>query len=93
MADEAHRAVLLPDLTAEAGLHAMDEPALLAFIDETIELWHEWGKLIDVKTDVRQPLLKTVDTLESDLLGLDLLLVDDDPDDAGASFQAACRGG
>jgi len=79
VADEAHRAVLLPYLTAEAELHALDEPALLAFIDETIELWYEWGKLIDVKTDVRQPLLKTVDTLESDLLGLNLLLVDDDP--------------
>ncbi|MGZ8174261.1 MULTISPECIES: GGDEF domain-containing response regulator [Methylobacter] len=79
VADEAHRAMLLPYLIAEADLHALDEPALLAFIDETIELWHEWGKLIDVKTDVRQPLLKAVDTLESDLLGLNLLLVDDDP--------------
>jgi diguanylate cyclase (GGDEF)-like protein len=78
VADEAHRAMLLPYLTAEADLHALDEAALLAFIDETIELWHEWGKLIDVKTDVRQP-LKAVDTLESDLLGLNLLLVDDDP--------------
>jgi len=78
VADEAHRAMLLPYLTAEADLHALDEPALLAFIDETIELWHEWGKLIDVKTDVRQP-LKAVDTSESDLLGLNLLLVDDDP--------------
>ncbi|MDI1279003.1 diguanylate cyclase [Methylobacter sp.] len=77
VADEAHRAMLLPYLTAEADLHALDEPALLAFIDETIELWHEWGKLIDVKTDVRQP-LKAVDTSESDLLGLNLLLVDDD---------------
>jgi diguanylate cyclase (GGDEF)-like protein len=78
VADEAHRAMLLPYLIAEADLHALDEPALLAFIDETIELWHEWGKLIDVKTDVRQP-LKAVDTSESDLLGLNLLLVDDDP--------------
>ncbi|MDD4906991.1 MAG: HDOD domain-containing protein, partial [Methylobacter tundripaludum] len=78
VADEAHRAMLLPYLTAEADLHALDEPALLAFIDETIELWHEWGKLIDVKTDVRQP-LKAVDTSEPDLLGLNLLLVDDDP--------------
>ncbi|MDO9047070.1 MAG: diguanylate cyclase [Methylobacter sp.] len=79
VADEARRAVLLPDLTAEAGLYAMDEPALLTFIDEIIELWHEWGKLIDVKTDPRQSLLKTVAALESILPGLDLLLVDDDP--------------
>ncbi len=79
VADEASRAVLLPDLIAEAGLHALDESALLTFIDETIELWHEWGKLIDVKTDVRQSLLKTAAALESVLHGLDLLLVDDDP--------------
>ncbi|MGZ5009933.1 MAG: GGDEF domain-containing response regulator [Methylobacter sp.] len=79
IADEASRAALWPDLTAEAGLHAMDEPALLRFIDETIELWHDWGKLIDVKTDVRQSLLKTVAPTEPVLPGLDLLLVDDDP--------------
>ncbi|MDP1664178.1 MAG: diguanylate cyclase [Methylobacter sp.] len=79
VADEAHRAGLLPYLTEEADLHDLDEPALLAFIDETIELWHEWGKLIDVKTDARQPMLKTVDTVEAELLGLNLLLVDDDP--------------
>ncbi|HEY8095594.1 MAG TPA: diguanylate cyclase, partial [Methylobacter sp.] len=79
VADEAHRAVLLPDLIVEAGLHAFDEPSLLTFIDETIELWHEWGKLIDVKTDVRQSVQKTAAALESVLNGLDLLLVDDDP--------------
>lgn len=79
IADEAHRAALLPDLTAEASLHGLDEPALLTFIDETIELWHEWGKLIEVKTDVAQPLLKTAAALEPVLSGLNLLLVDDDP--------------
>ncbi|TAN71045.1 MAG: diguanylate cyclase [Methylobacter sp.] len=79
MADEAYRAVLLPYLTDEAGLHALDESALLTFIDEIIELWQEWGKLIDVKTDARQPMLKAVDTVEPGLLGLNLLLVDDDP--------------
>ncbi|WP_333873416.1 GGDEF domain-containing response regulator [Methylobacter sp.] len=78
VADEAYRAELLPDLKLEGYLHALDEPSLLAFIDETIELWHEWGKLIDVKTEVRQPLLKTVTAMES-VPGLDLLLVDDDP--------------
>ena len=79
VADESLRAVMWPDLAAEAGLHAMDEPALLRFIDETIELWHDWGKMIDVKTDVRQSLLKTVVATEPVLPGLDLLLVDDDP--------------
>jgi diguanylate cyclase (GGDEF)-like protein len=77
--DEDQRAELLPDLIEEASLHAFDEPALLEFISSTIELWHEWGKLIDVKTDVRQSLLKATDTLESALPGLDILLVDDDP--------------
>lgn len=79
VADDAHRAVLLPDLIAEAGLHALDEPALHTFIDETIELWHEWGKVCDVKTDVPQPVLKSVVALASVLPGLDMLLVDDDP--------------
>lgn len=79
IADDAHRAALLPDLTTEAGLHGLDEPTLLRFIDETIELWHEWGKLIEVKTDVSQPLLKIVDAFEPVLPGLNLLLVDDDP--------------
>ncbi|MGZ5026655.1 MAG: diguanylate cyclase [Methylobacter sp.] len=79
IADEAYRAELLPALTAEADLHAMDEPALMAFIDETIELWHEWGKLIDVKTDARQSLLKTATPKKAALSGLDLLLADDDP--------------
>lgn len=79
VADDAHRAILLPNLAEEAGLHALDEPALRTFIDEIIELWHDWGKLIEVRTDVRQSLLKTVSALESALPGLDLLLVDDDP--------------
>ncbi len=79
VADEAHRAVLLPGLTEEASLHALDESALSAFIDEIIELWQEWGALVEVKTDVRQPLLTTEVVLESVLPGLDLLLVDDDP--------------
>jgi two-component system cell cycle response regulator len=79
IADEAQRAALLPGLIAEAGLHALDELALPEFIDKTIELWHEWGKLIDIKTDVRQILQKTAAPEEPVLPGLDLLLVDDDP--------------
>lgn len=79
IADDELRAVLLPDLSAEAEFHGLDEPALLAFLNEIIELWQEWGKLIDVKTDVRQSLLKTVEPREAALPGLDLLLVDDDP--------------
>ena len=79
VADDAHRAVLLPNLTEEASLHDLDAPALLTFIDGTIELWHEWGKVCEVKTNVREPLLKTAVASESVLPGLSLLLVDDDP--------------
>lgn len=77
--EEADRATLLPDLTAEASLHGLDESALLIFIDETIKLWQEWGTLVDVKTDVRQPLPTKAADVEPVLPGLDLLLVDDDP--------------
>jgi len=80
VADENLRAAMWQDLATEAVLHAMDEAALLRFIDETIELWHDWGKLIDVKTDVRPSILKTVAATKPPALpGLDLLLVDDDP--------------
>jgi two-component system cell cycle response regulator len=79
VADENLRAALWQELAAEASLHAMDEPALLRFVNESTELWHDWGKLIDVKTDVRQSVLNTVATTEPVLRGLNLLLVDDDP--------------
>jgi len=79
VADENLRAAMWPDLATEAVHHAMDESALLKFIDETIELWHDWGKLIEVKTDVRPSILKTVAAEKPVLPGLDLLLVDDDP--------------
>lgn len=78
VADEQLRAVMWTELTAKAALHAMDESALLRFIDETVELWHDWGKLIDVKTDVRDSLVKNA-APEPVLPGLSLLLVDDDP--------------
>lgn len=79
VANEAHRTELLPDLKAEAGFHALDEPALLIFIDEITGLWHEWGKLIDVKTVVCSSPLGTEASAETGLPGLNLLLVDDDP--------------
>lgn len=79
VADEAHRAVLLPGLITEASLHTLDEPALHTFIDETIELWHEWGKVCDIKTDACLSVLKTAAILKSDLPGMDVLLIDDDP--------------
>jgi two-component system cell cycle response regulator len=100
--DESQRQDLLPALIEEASLHALDEQALLEFINNTIKLWHEWGKLIDVKTDVRQALLKTTAAAEAPLPGLDILLVDDDPImlarlskqlDASGNRVAVCRDG
>ncbi|MDI1230404.1 MAG: diguanylate cyclase [Methylobacter sp.] len=79
VADESQQAALLPSLIAAASLHALDEAELLTFVDQIIELWHEWGKVCDVKTDARQSWQKTVATLRSALSGLELLLVDDDP--------------
>ncbi|MDO9422688.1 MAG: diguanylate cyclase [Methylobacter sp.] len=79
VADEAHQAKLLPELIEEANFHALNELALLKFINETIELWHDLGKVYDIKTDVRKSLQKTAATMESFLPGLNLLLVDDDP--------------
>ncbi|WP_432742767.1 diguanylate cyclase [Methylobacter sp. G7] len=79
VADESQQAALLPNLIAAASLHALDEAELLTFVDQIIELWHEWGKVCDVKTDARQAWQKTVATLRSALSGLELLLVDDDP--------------
>ncbi|MGR9013156.1 MAG: diguanylate cyclase [Gammaproteobacteria bacterium] len=79
LADEEHRVQLLPKLKAEADFHALDGVALLTFIDEIIELWHEWGQVCDVKTDICQPLQETVVAMEPILPGLNVLLVDDDP--------------
>lgn len=93
VADDAHRAVLFPALTEEASLHDLHEPILLTLVDEIIKLWHEWGKLIDVKTDVRLSLKKTVAALEPVFSGFDLLLVDDDPITlARLSMQLAAEG-
>jgi Predicted signal transduction protein len=79
IADDAGRTALLPDLIVEASAHSLNEADLLSFIDETVDLWQEWGKLIDVKTNIRQSLLGTAANVEQALPSLDLLLVDDDP--------------
>jgi diguanylate cyclase (GGDEF)-like protein len=77
LADEGYRASLLTDLKTQACLHNLNETALIDFVDEVIEEWHEWGKLIDVNTTVQNSLPKAASE-ESMLSGLDLLLVDDD---------------
>lgn len=77
LADDSYRASLLTDLKTQARLHNLNETALIDFVDEVIEEWHEWGKLINVDTDVQNSVPKAASE-ESLLSGLDLLLVDDD---------------
>lgn len=77
LADECYRASLLTDLKTQASFHHLGETALIDFVDEVIEEWHEWGKLIEVNTNIQNSLPKAT-AAESIFSGLDLLLVDDD---------------
>jgi HD-like signal output (HDOD) protein len=79
VADDQYRTTLLPNLQQEATAHTLEGDGFNQFIDDISQKWHEWGKLIDIKTDVRLafPMSQRVQTEE--LPGLDLLLVDDDP--------------
>lgn len=76
LADECYRASLLTDLKTQASLHHLGETTLIDFVDEVIEEWHAWGKLIEVNTNIQNSLPKAT-SAESNLSGLDLLLVDD----------------
>ncbi|MFU8788345.1 MAG: diguanylate cyclase [Methylobacter sp.] len=79
LADDVQRVALLPDLIKEAAGHALDEASLPGFIDEVIGLWHDWGKVCDIKTDACQSVPKPDAPVQAPVLpGLSLLLVDDD---------------
>lgn len=79
IADEQYRINLLPDLQKEAAAHNLKGDGFNEFINDISQQWHVWGKMIDIKTDVR--LAFPIDQeLQIDILpGLDILLVDDDP--------------
>jgi diguanylate cyclase (GGDEF)-like protein len=79
VANDEYRTVLLPDLQQEADTHALEGDALSKFIDDINHQWHEWGKLIEVKTDVKLAFPVSQNAQTDKLPGLDLLLVDDDP--------------
>ncbi|MDD5578711.1 MAG: diguanylate cyclase [Methylobacter sp.] len=79
LANDAHQAVLLPTLEIEASHHALDKAALLKLVNEVNMNWHDWGKLIGLKTTIRPSLPAMIPSREKILPGLDLLLVDDDP--------------
>lgn len=78
LADENYRAALLPDIENESSQHGLEKISLLKFIDEVISTWHEWGRLIDINTEISQP-GPAPDDVGGSFPGLDLLLVDDDP--------------
>jgi diguanylate cyclase (GGDEF)-like protein len=77
LADEGYRAFLFTNLTTQASLHNFGEIALIDFVGEILEEWHEWGKLIEVNTTVQNALPKA-SSAEAVLSDLDLLLIGDD---------------
>jgi two-component system cell cycle response regulator len=79
IADGQRRDELLPNLQRQAEEHALERDFFEKFINEISQQWHEWGKLIEIKTDM-QPLFPVARQEPTETLpGLDLLLVDDDP--------------
>ncbi|MBE0469256.1 MAG: diguanylate cyclase [Methyloprofundus sp.] len=79
LAGTAFQSELQADLEKEACHHAMDKTALINMLSEINQQWHALGKEINIKTDVRLSLQATKDESSSQVQGLDLLLVDDDP--------------
>jgi diguanylate cyclase (GGDEF)-like protein len=79
LAEQAGREVLLPRLQTQAANHDFDEKTLTEILESTEAQWREWGNLIGVATDLRQSQPKPSEVEERPLLGLDVLLVDDDP--------------
>jgi diguanylate cyclase (GGDEF)-like protein len=77
LADEGYRAFLFTDLKIQASLHNFGEIALIDFVGEIFEEWHEWGKLIEVNTTAQNSLPKA-SSAEAILSALDLLLIGDD---------------
>lgn len=79
IADDQYRISLLPNLQAEAEAHGLEGDGFYQFIEIINQQWHEWGRLISIKTDMRLTFPENADIQAEELLGLDLLLVDDDP--------------
>jgi two-component system cell cycle response regulator len=79
IADDQYRTTLLPNLQQQAENHSLERDFFDKFIDDISREWQIWGKLIEIKTDVRLAFPTPPDEQPETLLGLDLLLVDDDP--------------
>jgi two-component system cell cycle response regulator len=79
IADDQYRAVLLPGLQQEATERDLEDDVLNQMIDDISHQWHEWGKLIEINTDVRLEFSDSQPEQTEVLQGLDILLADDDP--------------
>ena len=79
VADDQYRIALLPSLQQEATAHNLEGDGFNQFIEEISQQWHVWGRLIDIKTDMRLAFPMDQEAQIEELPGLDLLLVDDDP--------------
>ena len=78
LANDSKRAALLPNLEVEAEQYSFDKTGLISFVDALMSQWEEWGRLINVSTDVRIADIEISPVIEMGYSKLEILLVDDD---------------
>lgn len=80
VADDQYRSQALTQLKQLAPSHGIEADTLQKLIDDIIEQWHVWGKLIDIKTDKQLSfqLDSRQETNADSLPTLKILVVDDD---------------
>ncbi len=79
LTNDVRRESLFAGLEAEALAYLLDGDALANFVNHLLEQWQMWGKLIGINTDISISEPDLPPLTEPALLGLDVLLVDDDP--------------
>jgi diguanylate cyclase (GGDEF)-like protein len=79
LAGESGRPEKLPELENLAEFYGISAEILPDFINEVLQQWQEWGKLIGVSTEIPDSLPGMDANDEPPLAALDLLVVDDDP--------------
>ncbi len=79
VADDQYRTTLLPALQKLGLFNSLEGDIFDNFILDVIQQWHDWGKLIEIKTDERItfPIINNNEA-NPPLQGLHILLVDDD---------------
>ncbi|MBS3962964.1 MAG: diguanylate cyclase [Methylomonas sp.] len=78
VADDDYREKLMPALAELGPLHGLNGDVLQDFLASIEQAWYQWGRMIDVGTELRQSAPDDVDKQKA-AAGLDILLVDDDP--------------